>query len=174
METPPTIKSPKSEPVTPKLRDMLNIDVDANNVVAHPPNSIITLDTLRKYFMVSFDLNQPAVKLDQGEKENLMVVESLVAKGKEKKSSNMKFMKKKAMMRNMRISSSSENADMENDEDVDSLIVMGCTDCHIYVMVSKSNPECPRCQNPNLLDVLEVMNFPKTAKPNKKMRISRI
>ncbi|XP_029151762.1 uncharacterized protein [Arachis hypogaea] len=153
METPPTIKSPKSEAVTPKLRDMLNIDVDTNNVVAHPPNSIITLDVLRKYFMV---------------------VESSAAKGTEKKSSSMKFMKKKAMMRNMRISSSSENAEMENDEDVDSLIVMGCTDCYIYVMVSKSNPKCPRCQNPNLLDVLEVMNFPKTAKPNKRMRISQI
>ncbi|XLR01833.1 hypothetical protein HN51_056668 [Arachis hypogaea] len=174
METPPTIKSPKSEAVTPKLRDMLNIDVDTNNVVAHPPNSIITLDVLRKYFMVSFDLNQPVAKLDQGENENFMVVESSAAKGTEKKSSSMKFMKKKAMMRNMRISSSSENAEMENDEDVDSLIVMGCTDCYIYVMVSKSNPKCPRCQNPNLLDVLEVMNFPKTAKPNKRMRISQI
>ncbi|QHN79591.1 uncharacterized protein DS421_19g671250 [Arachis hypogaea] len=138
METLPTIKSPKSEAVTPKLRDMLNIDVDTNNVVTHPPNSIITLDALRKYFMVSFDLNQPAAKLDQGENENFMLLRE-----KKKKSSSMKFMKKKAMMRNMRISSSSENADMENDEDVDSLTVMGCTDCYIYLMVSKSNPECP-------------------------------
>ncbi|XP_020966676.1 uncharacterized protein LOC110266407 [Arachis ipaensis] len=85
METLPTIKSPKSEAVTPKLRDMLNIDVDTNNVVTHPPNSIITLDALRKYFMVSFDLNQPAAKLDQGENENFMVVESSAPKGKEKK-----------------------------------------------------------------------------------------
>ncbi|XLS72643.1 hypothetical protein HN51_029508 [Arachis hypogaea] len=119
---------------------------------------------------------EPCVSDHMDEIKNMIsqVVESSAAKGKEKKSSSMKFMKKKAMMRNMRISSSSENADMENDEDVDSLIMMGCTDCHIYVMVSKSNPECPRCQNHNLLDVLEVMNFPKIAKPNKRMRISRI
>lgn len=35
-----------------------------------------------------------------------------------------------------------------------SLVLMGCKNCHIYVLVSEINPSCPRCKNCEfLLDV---------------------
>lgn len=33
------------------------------------------------------------------------------------------------------------------------LIVMGCTFCLLYVMVTDADPRCPKCKNPGLLDV---------------------
>ncbi|MED6108648.1 hypothetical protein PIB30_026058 [Stylosanthes scabra] len=163
----------KSEAATPKLIDMLNIDANNYNIDAISPlpySSILTLDALRKYFLVSYDLNQPAVavnRLDQGGNQTFMVVESSGAANKAMKNE----MGKKVM-----ISSSSENnnnGDLKDDgEEVPSLVVMGCINCFLYVMVPKKKPECPRCgKNTNLLDVANI--FPKH-KPNKRTRISQI
>ncbi|KAF8005651.1 hypothetical protein BT93_K0055 [Corymbia citriodora subsp. variegata] len=42
-----------------------------------------------------------------------------------------------------------------------SLVLMGCRDCHLYVMVSEINPSCPRCKSCEfLLDVFRG-NLPK-------------
>ncbi|MED6174486.1 hypothetical protein PIB30_069470 [Stylosanthes scabra] len=128
------MESQKSESdATPKLIDMLNID---SNVVSHPNSSILTLDALHKYFLVSFDLNQ------------LAIVESSGAanKGQEENKSNSKARK---------------NGDLKDDDDddeVSSLVVMGCNNCYLYVMVPKNNPECPRCKNHNLLDVANIFS----------------
>ena len=34
-----------------------------------------------------------------------------------------------------------------------SLVLMGCTHCLIYVMVSKVDPKCPKCMSSVLLDI---------------------
>lgn len=34
-----------------------------------------------------------------------------------------------------------------------SLVLMGCTRCYLYVMVSEAEPECPKCKTCVLLDM---------------------
>lgn len=53
-----------------------------------------------------------------------------------------------------------------NGKRLPSLIVMGCTYCYLYVMVSGDEPECPKCKrDSNLLDIFRG-NPSKRAKKN--------
>ena len=63
--------------------------------------------------------------------------------------------------------SSSENFGSISEDELPPLVVMGCTHCYMYAMVSKANPECPKCKNRVLLDKFQV-------NPAKKLRKSRI
>lgn len=47
------------------------------------------------------------------------------------------------------------NANLENNLRVERspLIVMGCTFCLLFVMVTDADPRCPKCKNSGLLDV---------------------
>ncbi|RDX94642.1 hypothetical protein CR513_22945, partial [Mucuna pruriens] len=57
-----------------------------------------------------------------------------------------------------------ENLGGTSKEELPPLVVMGCTHCLIYVMVSKADPKCPKCKNPNLIGNFHV-------NPEKKLRI---
>ncbi|KAK6233787.1 hypothetical protein QUC31_006193 [Theobroma cacao] len=51
-------------------------------------------------------------------------------------------------------SSSSEEVEFSNKTIEDpSLILMGCSHCLIYVMVSEINPKCPKCNSSILIDI---------------------
>ena len=38
------------------------------------------------------------------------------------------------------------------DDQVSSLVLMGCANCYLYVMVSQSDPKCPKCHSSILID----------------------
>ncbi|KAJ7970601.1 G2/mitotic-specific cyclin S13-7-like [Quillaja saponaria] len=49
---------------------------------------------------------------------------------------------------------SDKNADSTSKVgEVPSLILMGCTRCYMYLMVSEAEPQCPKCKSTVLLDV---------------------
>ncbi|KAH9704666.1 protein GL2-INTERACTING REPRESSOR 1 [Citrus sinensis] len=45
-----------------------------------------------------------------------------------------------------------------------SLILMGCTHCYIYVMVSEADPKCPKCSSSVLLDMFRESPAKKSRK----------
>lgn len=45
-----------------------------------------------------------------------------------------------------------------------SLILMGCTHCYIYVMVSEADPKCPKCSSCVLLDMFRESPAKKSRK----------
>lgn len=47
----------------------------------------------------------------------------------------------------------SSNQKQTADDDLPSLILMGCIPCHIYVMVSEAEPKCPNCMGSVLIDI---------------------
>ncbi|KAH7536908.1 hypothetical protein FEM48_Zijuj03G0036300 [Ziziphus jujuba var. spinosa] len=61
-------------------------------------------------------------------------------------------------------SSDSDGGSNVNGKRLPSLILMGCTYCYLYVMVSEDDPECPKCKRfSNLLDIFR-------GNPSKKAR----
>ncbi|XP_022939372.1 uncharacterized protein LOC111445310 isoform X1 [Cucurbita moschata] len=59
------------------------------------------------------------------------------------------------------------NVNLENNLEVEGspLIVMGCTFCLLYVMVTDDDPRCPICKNSGLLDIFRG-NQPKRSRKN--------
>lgn len=44
-------------------------------------------------------------------------------------------------------------------EEVASLVLMGCTSCYMYVMVSEMDPKCSKCHTSILIDMFRGNNF---------------
>ncbi|GAV81597.1 hypothetical protein CFOL_v3_25051 [Cephalotus follicularis] len=49
--------------------------------------------------------------------------------------------------------SSNKNLEDTNKVQVSSLILMGCSQCIIYVMVPEADPICPKCNSSILIDI---------------------
>lgn len=84
----------------------------------------------------------------------------IISKGESSKSSSTIFSQENGSSS----SSSSSSTKSSNYEDISgseckvnkaspSLILMGCTRCYLYVMVSEAEPECPKCKTSVLLDI---------------------
>uniref|UniRef100_A0A2C9VM40 GIR1-like zinc ribbon domain-containing protein n=1 Tax=Manihot esculenta TaxID=3983 RepID=A0A2C9VM40_MANES len=59
-------------------------------------------------------------------------------------------------------SQSESNESSESDENLVGLVLMGCTKCHIYVMVCEVEPKCPNCKNSFLIDMFQHNTLPNT------------
>lgn len=43
-------------------------------------------------------------------------------------------------------------SEIDSVDSIPSLVLIGCTDCYFYVMVSEADPKCPKCGTYDLLD----------------------
>ncbi|GAY59850.1 hypothetical protein CUMW_197630, partial [Citrus unshiu] len=132
------------------------VDTDVAKRIIEGLNEIeLTIDQLRQEFHKSLDLNQT-------------VSDSALPNGQESsnQSENSSPKSQRSCMSLDLNVSAQEDQESTNPRhaNLPSLILMGCTHCYIYVMVSEADPKCPKCSSSVLLDMFRESPAKKSRK----------
>ncbi|XP_020538123.2 uncharacterized protein LOC110010387 [Jatropha curcas] len=123
----------------------------------------LIINQLHKQFHGSLDLNYPILSstsqpplqsklcfdrevkcpIRESKKRALKEMEMEIGEEEEKKNDDLK----------LRLSPPGMKPKDESSNQL--LVLMGCSHCFIYVMVSQTDPKCPNCKSPILIDVFK-------------------
>ncbi|GAY59849.1 hypothetical protein CUMW_197620 [Citrus unshiu] len=134
------------------------VDTDVAKRIIEGLNEIeLTIDQLRQEFHKSLDLNQTVLSPPNGKPNGQ-------ESSNQSENSSPKS-QRSCMSLDLNVSAQ-EDQESTNPRhaNLPSLILMGCTHCYIYVMVSEADPKCPKCSSSVLLDMFRESPAKKSRK----------